>query len=594
MCGIFIAFSKNGSRLSTQKCIKISKNLLNRGPDFHKFSFFRKNTLFFSNTILSITGEPSKKKSITNSKNKQLFISFNGEIYNFHELNKNYLMQNQTEKLSDTEVLVNLHENFEEEKVQEIINGMYAYVVYNKKLDKLIISNDSQGEKNIFYYESENILLISSTIEAILLYLDKYQINQEQLKNYFFTRHYMPFKETCFKNIKIFNTGMILNYLLKSKKFKIINYDNPLKWISEKKYNEYNKASERDIISFFEHELRKQAKLMVPKINYGCIVSGGIDSSLQAAILNSYKPSYKNLVIDHEKKDPLMKQIYKFNDYFENKIEKIKMSKKIYSILANRCYKITSSPLYTHDLPSRLLLSNFFKKNKCKVFFSADGCDELFGGQQIYYNIFNKKYDYKLNKSPYTSLLNLSNAIQTKKNKYQNYLDEIWKKTLTKYSFIKSNKEQNIQSSLFLDYFMQSVNVANRSSDLISCSNSVEPRNIFISRNILKIVVNLPLKYKINYFEPNPLFRQKYLLKKIFSKYFDKKLIFSKQGFSGFPNALKAKRKKYELTKKVLKIEKSLLLKNIRSYYDKKNKSRDMEWKMINSERFLNIFLNNE
>ena len=61
MCGIFIAFSKNGSRLSTQKCIKISKNLLNRGPDFHKFSFFRKNTLFFSNTILSITGEPSKK-----------------------------------------------------------------------------------------------------------------------------------------------------------------------------------------------------------------------------------------------------------------------------------------------------------------------------------------------------------------------------------------------------------------------------------------------------------------------------------------------------------------------------------------------------
>ncbi len=78
---------------------------------------------------------------------------------------------------------------------------MYAYVVYNKKLDKLIISNDSQGEKNIFYYESENILLISSTIEAILLYLDKYQINQEQLKNYFFTRHYMPFKETCFQNI---------------------------------------------------------------------------------------------------------------------------------------------------------------------------------------------------------------------------------------------------------------------------------------------------------------------------------------------------------------------------------------------------------
>ena len=57
--------------------------------------------------------------------------------------------------------------------------------------------------------------------------------------------------------------------------------------------------------------------------------------------------------------------------------------------------------------------------NKCKVFFSADGCDELFGGQQIYYNIFKKKYDYKLNKSPYTSLLNLSGIVQKKEYNYK-------------------------------------------------------------------------------------------------------------------------------------------------------------------------------
>ena len=49
------------------------------------------------------------------------------------------------------------------------------------------------------------------------------------------------------------------------------------------------------------------------------------------------------------------------------------------------------------------------------MFFSADGCDELFGGQQIYYNIFKKKYDYKLNKSPYSSLLDLCNVLKLKK-----------------------------------------------------------------------------------------------------------------------------------------------------------------------------------
>jgi len=72
MCGIFVAFSKNGHTLPKQKCVTVSKNLLNRGPDFHKFSFFQKDNLFISNTILSITGEPGKNKNITSSKNKIL------------------------------------------------------------------------------------------------------------------------------------------------------------------------------------------------------------------------------------------------------------------------------------------------------------------------------------------------------------------------------------------------------------------------------------------------------------------------------------------------------------------------------------------
>ena len=82
-------------------------------------------------------------------------------------------------------------------------------------------------------------------------------------------------------------------------------------------------------------------------------------------------------------------------------------------------------------------------------------------------------------------------------------LEKTWSTSLENYNFIKSQKDRNIQSSLFSDYFIQSINVANRSNDLISCNNSVEPRNIFISKNILKIALNLPLKYKINYKEKN-------------------------------------------------------------------------------------------
>lgn len=98
----------------------------------------------------------------------------------------------------------------------------------------------------------------------------------------------------------------------------------------------------------------------------------------------------------------------------------------------------------------------------------------------------------------------------------------------------------------------------------------------------------------MNYNEKKPYLRQKFLLKKIFCKYFDKKLIFAKEGFSGFPNALRNKNDTYSLTKKVLKIDKNLLLRNIKLYYDNKNLNRDIEWKLINCEKFFNNFLNKE
>ena len=101
MCGIFLAFSKNGHHLPKERCKEASSELYNRGPDFFKYSFFRKNTLYISNTILSITGNPDNKNSINQSLNKNYFISYNGEIYNYLDLCKKYL-PNFTNKENNT------------------------------------------------------------------------------------------------------------------------------------------------------------------------------------------------------------------------------------------------------------------------------------------------------------------------------------------------------------------------------------------------------------------------------------------------------------------------------------------------------------
>ena len=55
-----------------------------------------------------------------------------------------------------------------------------------------------------------------------------------------------------------------------------------------------------------------------------------------------------------------------------------------------------------------------------------------------------------------------------------------------------------MQTSFFLDYFIQSVYVGNIGTDIMCSYNGIEPRNIFIKKNVIKFALNLPVKYKIN------------------------------------------------------------------------------------------------
>ena len=110
MCGIFIVLSKK-IKLNKQACASSVEDLFNRGPDILKTNYFFNDTLFFANTVLSVTGNFSKSKNLVSSNNKNFFISFNGEIYNYKELNNLYL--NDTKIVTDTEVLVNLHQKIQ-------------------------------------------------------------------------------------------------------------------------------------------------------------------------------------------------------------------------------------------------------------------------------------------------------------------------------------------------------------------------------------------------------------------------------------------------------------------------------------------------
>ena len=578
MCSNLLIISRK-KKLNKSICLIANNSLKSRGPDKTRIFFDKTKKIFLANNILSITGKQSKDTNLIASKSKEYLISYNGEIYNHKGILKNIKF------LNDTELLATLHDFHKADEIPEKIFGMFAYIIYDKKQKNIVSAVDTQGEKNLFYYKSKDFFIISSTIKSILIFLRKnnvnLNINKDNLRAYFFSRHYMPILDTAYKNIKILNNGKFLNFNIKKFKLEIKSYEDPLNWISENYYKDLKNLPEERVINKLNKLLKFNAKSLIPEREYGSICSGGIDSTIQTLYLSKYKKAKKIINVNHINKDKIVKRLDYFEKVIKNKIEIIKMSPLQYLKNSLKCSSVMQTPFYTHDLPSRLLYSSKFKKHGCKVVFVADGVDELLFSQQVYLKVFNSKSKKNKNLSPYSGFG--SYFLKDKFSlKYKEFLKKFYKKVYNKYSFIKNLKERSILSSLFCDYFIQSVNVANKSNDLISSSTSIETRNIFVQKNILKFFINLPFIYRYNK-KADKGFRSKYILKKIFLKNFTKSLVLEKEGFSGFPEFID-QRDNYIYLKKILNLD---LFKQNKMYYDKENYTRDKNWKISNIVFFL-------
>ena len=582
MCGIFTVIPKKNKKINLSKCISSLNKLKRRGPDwsFHKII----NNVFFGQTVLSMTG--SQKKNISNhiSRSQNFFLSYNGEIYNYKSLKNEFTKDIFTNNLSDTSILINLFDIKKYTEINKLLDGMYAYVVSDKKERKIYISRDAQGEKSLFKFEDKENIIISSEIEPILNYTNYKDIDADVLSTYFNSRHFIQFEKTIYKNIKIIEPGDLIEVDLSKFTTRKINNLSIRSYVSEKQFIRNLKRSEDDLLDELDCLIKKNLLEMIPqKRSFASVVSGGIDSSLVSAYLDEISDPKKFFSINHVNKDYISDKIYKFDKYFSKKITSIPVSEKKYLKNLETSIKICSGPINSHDFVGKLILAKETRKNKCKAIFGGDGADELFGGYDTYaQNIKNIKKNY----SNYTKILD--EDFFYKNNEFRYFKDKLinnWNKSITSYNFVKNKIERNRLAMMLIDSSVQLPSVGLRGSDLMSMYYSVESRSLFLRKEIIKFSLNLPLKYKIN-FNNKKQITTKVLLKKLFVKKFDKKLVFRKQGFSGFPNEVG----KYLGVYKNFKIHKyfnKLYYKNI------KNKPSAFKWKIFNTEFFIKFYEKN-
>lgn len=205
-------------------------------------------------------------------------IVFNGEIYNYQELRQ--AMEAQGEQFSsqtDTEVLLRLVIR-EGERALDKLNGMFAFVVWDKTEQSLFAARDRLGKKPLYLYQRGEALAFASEIKAILALPGvQRRIRPDAAKDFFFYQ-YVPDPKTIFTDIVKLPPGHWL------KRDKHGNIQQQRYW--QLSFNQQISGSEQQIGDDLRALIDDATRIrLVSDVPLGAFLSGGIDSSAVVGLM---------------------------------------------------------------------------------------------------------------------------------------------------------------------------------------------------------------------------------------------------------------------------------------------------------------------
>lgn len=246
MCGIFAAHKHPDVQEYKQKALQLARRIRHRGPDWS--GNIIKNTTLLAHERLAIVGLDSGAQPIT-SPCGNYTLCVNGEIYNHIQLREEF-SDYKFSTLSDCEPIIPLYEKFDID-APKYLDGMFAWCLYDAKQDRVVAARDPVG--------------------ITTLYMGR---NSLSPKTVFFASELKCLTDDC-DNIVAFPPGHVYD----SKTDKITRYFNP-DWLDETRIP----SNPVDLMAI-RHSLEKAVrKRLMAEVPYGVLLSGGLDSSLIAAI----------------------------------------------------------------------------------------------------------------------------------------------------------------------------------------------------------------------------------------------------------------------------------------------------------------------
>jgi asparagine synthase (glutamine-hydrolysing) len=390
MCGIsgFYDITQQQSIESLSNIVEMMSNtLIHRGPDGSDIWVNAAEGIALGHRRLSIVDLSPNGSQPMHSANERYVITFNGEIYNFK------LLRQELEKkghifrgYSDTEIMLSaIVEWGLTDAVQRFV-GAFAFALWDRKKRVLQLVRDRLGEKPLYYGWMGNSFLFGSELKALRVHPEfKSEINRDVLPLYM--RHNcIPAPYSIYKNVFKLMPGTILTISQDGRRNVNTNVYWNAKDIAENGIKNFFTGTDQEAVGKLDSILRDAVeKQMVADVSLGVFLSGGIDSSTIAALMQSQSNSpVKTFTIG----------------FYESGYNEAEQAKTVAKYLGTDHTELYITPREAIDVISKLpllydepfsdssqiptFLVAKLAKEQVTVSLSGDGADELFGGYNRY------------------------------------------------------------------------------------------------------------------------------------------------------------------------------------------------------------------
>ena len=280
MCGICGIIGSELSESSLRRHLLPMKRVLkHRGPDDYGVYFSPEDSTVraaLGHQRLSIIDLKSGHQPMANE-NRDIWITYNGEIYNHQELRRDLEARGHIYKThSDTETILHAYEEYGEDCLQKL-RGMFAFALWDGRNQRLFAARDRLGIKPLYYAQRGGTLLFASEIKSILASeLVPTAVNQRVLPE-FFTFGQTVDDQTLFDGILKLMPGHCLSYDgkgIKIRRYWDWRFEEPSTYLDDRLYIER-------FTELIEDAVRCH---LISDVPIGVFLSGGLDSSLIAAI----------------------------------------------------------------------------------------------------------------------------------------------------------------------------------------------------------------------------------------------------------------------------------------------------------------------